>query len=323
VAEHNAPPSNSPFRAGWLSLLLGGGASGALFLLGFLRILSPLPLYGAAINDGWLAALVGAAAGYALVAWFQPPMVSIGLFFGGIALAPVIAGWVAWRDGRYALDGARLGQAVAAIAATGAVVGALMVAVYDRAAGKAGASTEALKAMFAKVQEQFISADLPPDTLEALRAPYDQIAQLPIGAIEAALSNGWALVHLLAAWIMMGFARRGGVPAAQVDYRTIQTPLWAYAALGVSAAAALVAGDSRAGPMIAAAILSLPFLMEGLAVVHAVTAKRQAEGRLPAPLRVGFLTLTWLLTLTTPVLNVVITLIGMTDRWLGWRRRFA
>jgi hypothetical protein len=297
-----------------------GVSSGLLFLLPFIGFLALIPLYLAALSAGWMNALLAGAAGGLVVALAAPPEISLVIYLAGFAFAPVLAAFMIWGDSAWLrpVDGVSVGRGLASIAGLGAAL-SLTIVLYVEAQSGVGATSVQIKQLVTQTFQAL--ADSPqatPEQAAQFRAMMEQAkTNFQPGLVEGALAGGWMLLHVFSAWIAVLWSKRAGRPGGEMAFADLECPRWAFAGIGLAALATLIAADARIGPAVALTILVVPFMLEGLAVIHTVTRTWDFLG----PLRPAFLAVVWLLTLITPPLNGVVTLIGMTDRWLGLRAR--
>ncbi|MEZ5906276.1 MAG: DUF2232 domain-containing protein [Geminicoccaceae bacterium] len=119
-----------------------------------------------------------------------------------------------------------------------------------------------------------------------------------------------ALAQLLA--LRGGQAQRPGAPLAE-----LWLPAWCGPALAIGTLAALVAGGDLAFfAQGLAALLAVPFLMQGLAVVHSLAHRLPARGLALAGFYLVLILFSW-------PLVVVVVVLGLVEDWAHLRRRLA
>jgi hypothetical protein len=119
-----------------------------------------------------------------------------------------------------------------------------------------------------------------------------------------------ALAQLLA--LRGGQAQRPGAPLAE-----LWLPGWCGPALAIGTLAALVAGGDLAFfAQGLAALLAVPFLMQGLAVVHSLAHRLPARGLALAGFYLVLILFSW-------PLVVVVVVLGLVEDWAHLRRRLA
>ncbi len=148
---------------------------------------------------------------------------------------------------------------------------------------------------------------------DAMRPLFEIIAPIVPGMVVAA----WMTVAMVNGALAQAFALRTGRalrPAPDIAQTELPKPL--SAALAVAAGLALL-GPGALGVVGANAtvVLSMPFLILGLAVVHAATRGLRARGLLLGGLYAVTAILTW------PVIAIIA--LGLIDQGFGLKRRFA
>jgi len=119
-----------------------------------------------------------------------------------------------------------------------------------------------------------------------------------------------AIAQLLA--LRAGRAQRPGFALAQ-----LALPVWCGPALGIAAAATLVAGgDTAFFAQGLAALFAVPYLLQGLAVVHCVANRLPARGLALASFYLVLLLFSW-------PLVVAVVVLGLVEDWAQLRRRLA
>lgn len=172
---------------------------------------------------------------------------------------------------------------------------------------------------------------LPAGQLETRKALVDALVKLnptlPAGELDAALAvmlqlaAGLLALVLLGAWTcglalgrsLQARLRRPGAFAQ--EFRALRFGR-AYSLLAVAALAAAFWLRLAAGGLAVelALVLALPLLLQGLAVMHAETARRGWWRRLPWAVYV-------MLVLATPQIGSLLVMLGLMDNWLDFRSR--
>jgi hypothetical protein len=102
-----------------------------------------------------------------------------------------------------------------------------------------------------------------------------------------------------------------------VALATLWLPGWCAPAFAVAVVAAFVAsGDAAYFAQGLAALLAVPYLLQGLAVVHSAADRVKARGLVLAAFYVVLLLFSW------PLL-VGVVLLGLLEDWAQFRRRMA
>lgn len=304
--------------AGLASALLFLGSAGTLLFSPPLYTAALMPLYGAAIYTGWLSVLVAGGVGTLVVSAVQPPVGSLGIYFGSVVLAPAVLAYIAMGNHRTLprIDGRQLGRALAALAVIGAMVGAGAVVMLESSAGQAGVTSDMIRAMWAQAVAGLDLRGLDSATAAAQRAEMvEQFNAVGDGAFEMAFIELGVLCHILAAALVTIFAGRARGPQVTPRFSSVTAPRWLLGAIALAGIATLLAGEAKVAPLVALAALAMPFLIEGLAVLHVVSRHW--------PMRALVLTLAYVGALFVPLVRFVLTLVGMADHWLEWRKKVA
>lgn len=314
-----------------------GAAAALLFLFGaglglslagtFLVLASPLPIYVAGLGWGSLAAggagavaVMGAtlygdplAASVFSVAFVMPAFLLTHLAVS--PLAPAAGGGggeVLWRSA------SALALALVAIGLTEVAVAALALAAGD--AGLAGNIRERLAALMAAAYG--VQPGAGDDG--AIAAIVDLWDSLVLGAIVAAVM----LAHAALGALAQGLVRSAGVlrRPAPVFWR-LRLPAWLAvlaAALAITAFALDMAVAGREGPAAFAVylltgfllVLGAGFLLQGLAVLHALTRGMSAQ---PLVLAGCYMTVL----VFQPFGALAFAAVGFAECWAGFRERFG
>ncbi|ANX04055.1 hypothetical protein [Immundisolibacter cernigliae] len=152
-------------------------------------------------------------------------------------------------------------------------------------------------------------------------------AKLPAGELEAALDVMLQLAGGLLALVLLGTWTGGLALARSLQARLRRPGAFAqefralrfgraYSLLVVAAVAAALTLRLAAGGLAVelALVLALPLLLQGLALVHAETARRGWWSRLPWAVYL-------MLVLATPQIGSLLVLLGLMDNWLDFRNR--
>ncbi len=290
--------------------LLFGSISTGSFGAALLAYFAAAPLFLVGLSLGWLSAAAAALIGAVVVAGI------IGLFAGGyfslVVGLPVAVlcrqALLSRPDGQGGVEWYPSGRLVAAVSALGAAALLAMLAV---------AVVEGVDPRSAVQQaiESIMDAGLPPEIAERARSQgiAERIAGFLPGTAAAALFLTLALDGVLGQAIAarLDIARRP-TPV----WREMTLPVWPTFALGLSCLAGIAAGGvlEYIGRNLAI-VFAVPFLFQGLAVVHTVAA------RLPARMvwLIGFYLLG--LVMAWPVLLVVA--FGLAEPFIGLRARLG
>ena len=297
----------------WTGAAVLGAISGALYLAAFalpggvvLASLTQAPLFLAGLSLGLPAALAASAAS-ALVVSGVTGLVG-GLLHGLVNGLPVLLLVQRALLSRRAVDGGvewyppgllvswLTGLALVALAS----LLALLASAEGGIAGAVQRQIEAMLPIFGPNQE-------------AMRPLFETIAPVVPGMIVAA----WMLVTMLNGALAQSVLLRAGRAARPApDIATTELPRVLAAGLAIVGGLALL-GPGALGVVGANAtvVLTVPFLVLGLAVVHAATKGVRARALLLGGLYAVTAILTW------PV--IVIVALGLIDQGFGIKRRFA
>jgi hypothetical protein len=144
----------------------------------------------------------------------------------------------------------------------------------------------------------------------------EHVAEVLAMVIPGIVAASWMVMAVVNGTLAQGILTRFGANWRPTPYLAgLGLPLWLPVALGVGAGATMLGGTLRFIGINVIIMLSVPFCLAGLAVLH--MAVRQLAH--PAMALIGFYTLAavfgW------PFL--VIALLGLLESWLGLRHRLA
>ena len=147
-------------------------------------------------------------------------------------------------------------------------------------------------------------------------ADRDQAAELVAMVIPGMIAASWMVMLVANGSLAQGVLARFGINwRPSPDLAGLDLPLWVPAALGLAAAAVVFGGAPRFIGINMLIVLSVPFCLAGLAVLHAVVRHMSH----PAMALVGFYLLAALF--GWPFLAIAV--LGLLESWLGLRRRLA
>lgn len=309
--------------AGLASALLTLTASNGL--LGFvLSYLAPLPLLLAGLTHGVLAVGIAGAAGTAISGLN-------GLATGGVFLATfAVPAVILVRQALLARPAEEAGAAAEPVSGAlewypagrlllwlvGWATGMFAVAVLATAGHDGGLpgtiqpALEKVLVAFQQVNADTAAREANPAELAATMAPL----------LPSAIAFGWLLVMVINGALAQGLAvllKQNRRPSPQ--YRAVVMPRMLAGLLAVAVVAAFVLphGSAYIG-ITMATVLAVPFLLQGLAVMHGLAARTAMPGFLLAAfyavLVVGSL---------GGFLIVLVAILGLIEQWAGFRRRLA
>jgi hypothetical protein len=136
--------------------------------------------------------------------------------------------------------------------------------------------------------------------------------------VPGIVAVSWVLMTLINAAIAQFLALRGGqAQRPTIAIVDLWLPRWCGPALGVTALAALLAGgDAAFFAQGLAALFAVPYLLQGLAVVHSAAARLQGRGLVLTGFYVVLVLFSW-------PLVVGVVLLGLIEDWAHFRRRLA
>jgi len=136
--------------------------------------------------------------------------------------------------------------------------------------------------------------------------------------IPGIVAVSWVLMTLVNAALAQFLALRGGqAQRPAIAFAELLLPRWCGPALGITTLAALlVGGDAAYFAQGLAALFAVPYLLQGLAVVHSAAARLQARGLVLTAFYIVLVLFSWPL-----VLGIV--LLGLLEDWAHFRRRLA
>ncbi len=311
------------------ALLVMATATGPLgFLLGYL---APMPLFFAGLTHGVPAVAMAGAVGAGLSALD-------GLLAGGVYLlmfaAPVtlvvrqalLARPAAEAGPDAAIRGAEIsgdlewyppGRLLAWLVGWSLGLFALALLVT---ADSEGGLTGALEPLLT----QFLTA-LPPDALGA-QSQRLGTEGLDIAAVAHRLALMMPAVFCVAWLVMMvingtlaqglaGMIRQNRRPGPQ--YRALTLPRFLVISLAAASVAGAVSSDqTRFAALTVAAVLVIPFFLQGLAVVHVLAARAAASGLVLAAFYAA-------LVVAGALVGGLVLILGLIEEWAGFRRRLA
>jgi hypothetical protein len=304
------------------------GALGALLLVAALRqsvlgvlvgaMLSPLPLAMVAFGLG---------AAYLPVAVVSGAVTVVVMYGGSFALVPVYLaldvapvavlsrlGLATQITGGGTVSGAVLGRTISwlVLAAFAAVVVGLML-IPTGPEGIEATLRARIEQVLAAVPASGAGAG-PGIDLAAARA---EMVRTVAGLLPGAAAWDWCLRAILSASLgQMMLTRMKLALWPTPAYRELAVPQWLLALFGAAAIAAVaLKGDAGFIAGNAAAILGLPLLLQGLAVVHSAAR--------PMKQRLAWLVVFYVLALVTAgISSVLLVGLGMMDHFLQIRARY-
>ena len=292
--------AGSGAAAAALYLVVLTGSPGAMIL----AYLSQLPLFAAGL---WLGTPAAVAAGLTAIAvLFAAGGTTAAALYAGLYAVPIMLlvrqALLARRTADGALEWYPPGLLAVWLTALGLLVLAGAVLFFGGPAGLQALMRESLAPALGRLIDE-------PKASEPL---VDVIALVAPGAIAAS----WMIMTASNAILAQGLlARFGAAWRPSPDLAALGLPMWFSGLLAIAAGLAMVAGGPRFVGVNLLIVLSVPFCLAGLAVVH-TAVRRWPRPQVPL---VAFYVLASLF--GWPLL--VVTALGVLDAPLGLRRRLA
>ena len=295
--------------AGALSgLMYASLTAGNIFSLVFV-FFAPLPLFAAGLAFGLTSAIVAIAAGVALSAVvggpFDIPFGAPGyVLFEGVPAAVLVRQALLSRQEGGAAQWYPPGHLLTwlvGLAAVYFVVAAL--ALSGSPGGLVGAIEAALGSWMEGAQETELAADAA------------EMIEFMAGRLPAAVAMVWVFsvaVNMALAQAILVRRRRNRRPSPA--FSSIEVPVVVMFPFVATLALAFVPGTLGFIGLTLAVIISIPYFLVGLAVLHTVSR--------PWPMREIILGAVYILTIVVFWLLIVLTTLGFVERWLRLRRRF-
>ena len=316
-------------------IALGGGLLGALLFLSVrtgtpvaavLMFLSPAPLFAVGLSQGFAAVLIASAtalAAVAVAAWGSAVFIYL--------LCIVLPVLIVVRQGLLSRPGPQAGTQqwyppgllLGWLAGYGLVV---LVGAIIWYIGVDGGLEGTIRANLAAAFKQMSDRQVEPH----LGALLDMVARYLAGAVIST----WLLAACVSATLaQFVLARAGRARRPTPRFSALGLPRWMSLAFGAGILLALFPGPAGTFGRNAVIVLSIPFLLAGLAVIHALSAyamrrpANSAAGTAPAPqfvlARSVFLGLVYVMLIRFAWPALFIVILGIVDQWLLLRRRFA
>lgn len=296
----------------WLLAAAAGLVSAAVFVIGnsgspstmILAYLAPAPLFLAGLALGWLAALAAGAAGTLLALLIGGPVVALGYLVINAAPVAILV--------RQALLSRQTADGSVEWYPPG------LLAAWLTGIGMAGLAAMALALIADGVGLEDTVRRFTAEFAEVIGTPHPElfvslVAPLLPGSVAAVwmltLTVNGALAQAGAAWV-----KRNRRPAP--DIGALHLPFWP-AVIGAAAAVAGLSVGGDAGYFLRnlAVVAAVPFLLQGLSVVH-VLSRRTGAG---IPMLAVFYTLLVVL----GWVSLLIVLLGLVEQVVGIRARLA
>lgn len=316
-------------------IALGGGLLGALLFLSvrtgtpvaaLFMFLSPVPLFAVGLSQGFPAALIAGAtalAAVAVAAWGS----AILIYLLCIVLPVMIVMYRALLSRPGAQAGVQQwyppGLMLGWLTSYGLIV---LVGAIIWYIGVKGGLEGAIRANLADAFKQLSDRKVEPQ----LGALLDMVARYLAGAVIST----WLLATCVSATLAQyGLTRAGRALRPTPRYSMLTLPRWMGFVFGAAVVMAMLPAPVGTFGRNAVIILTIPFLLAGLAVIHALSGyaiRRPAAataGTGPAPqlllARSVFLGLVYVMLIRFAWPALFIVILGIVDQWVLLRRRFA
>lgn len=299
-----------------LLIAVGGGLASAVFYLSFrsgfpgamaLTYLAPVPVLAAGLSCGFRTAVIAAAvANLAILIGVHAP--AAGMYAAITAVPALIAVRLSLLSRPAGEQGTPewypSGHLVAWFCAYG--LGLLALAgVYflGEQGGLEGASRRMLQAVFSQVMVGHTPA---------MKLSIDALALYLPGMLLLV----WLLVTILNAIFAQNILLRLGHAIRPAPaYSEFQLPVWLSIALAAAILLAFLEGAAGMLGKNAALLLSTPFFLLGLAVIHTLSRRIPSRGTVLAVLYFLLILVGWL--------SAVIVILGVVEQWISLRQRYA
>jgi len=131
------------------------------------------------------------------------------------------------------------------------------------------------------------------------------------------------LMLIANATIMQGILNRAGLALRpSPSYIAIELPRWLSGALAAAVVAAFLPGTIGILGQNAALVLSIPFLLLGLTVIHTLSRRTPNPRMVLVAIYFALFLFVALVNISLPVLPLLV-LLGIAEQWISLRRRFA
>ncbi|NJD07912.1 MAG: hypothetical protein FIA97_15670 [Methylococcaceae bacterium] len=271
-------------------------------------------LAGMALNliSGAAAALVtlrqGPAEGLRVLGWAIPVMAVIGMLAGpgdAVALPLAVLQWLPVV--LLALVLRESGSLRSSLVTAFGFGFLAVIGVYSVAGDVAGRLMESMQQGLATVP-----ADRLPDDPENIKDYWSVFSHFVTGSLVGVVVGGWVMVLLLARCWQAALYNPGGFRA---EFIALRMPTWlAYLGLGLLGLAWLQQGWVSEVAWNLVILLSLLFLVGGLAVLHGILANSGSRRLMLTGVYLA-------LFLLFPHAPIWVGLLGFSDVWLDWRSR--
>ncbi len=180
-----------------------------------------------------------------------------------------------------------------------------------------------LREIFAQILDQS-GANYRSDAEKTLVTKLLQVATNRMAPLLAGFLLSIYLLMLIAnATIMQGILNRAGLSRRpSPSYVTMELPRWLSGALAAAVVVAVLPGTIGILGQNAVLILSIPFLLLGLTVIHTLSRRTPNPGMVLVAIYFALFLFVALINISLPILALLV-LLGIAEQWTSLRQRFA
>jgi len=306
--------------SGFLLIAVGGGLASAVFYLSVrvgspmaagLTYLAPAPLLAVGLSRGLIAGAIAALVGALALA------LGVGLLAALLYLAAAgLPSLIVTRQGLLSRPGAGPGTVewyppgllMGWLTVYGLVLLAGMFLAFANAeGGLEGEIRRAIDGVFSAFEKTRGGA---------LDPGMRRFAEAVAPFIPGWLISAWLVVFVVNGAVAQGLLTRIGQAGRPTPpYAAVELPFWLAAVLAAALLLSLLPGALGRFGQNALPVLSTPFLLCGLAVIHTLSRRLPGRGAVLAAVYLMLVLLGWL--------SLLLAVLGLAEQWLGLRRRFG
>jgi hypothetical protein len=297
-------------------IAIGAGLASAVFYLAFrsgvpgmlaLTYLAPVPLVAAGLGAGFVSAAIATAIATTTLLAGMDARVA-GLYLVATAIPALIVSWHAIKARTDEITGTTewypIGQILGWLTIYGLILLAGAVLYFaDGPDGLEGACRAFLRNFFDHFK---------PAGADNVKFPVDEIARYFPGM----LISVWLLITMVDSVLAQNLLARAQKSLRPTPaYRQFEIPRWLEFAFLAAIIASFLPGTAGMLGRNAAPVLSTPFFLLGLAVIHTLSQRISARGAVLAGVYFLLVIVGWL--------TAIIVLLGLVEQWISLRRRFS
>ena len=298
---------------GFLIALVGGLACGLLFMAirtgspGAIALtyISAIPLLLVGLSQGLIPVLISSAIAIGCI-FLGLHSKAVGIFLV-IAAIPTI---IVVRQALFSRQGVKpgeiewypIGLILSWLTGCGLLIlGIMSIAVLGEAEGLSGASKRLLQNVFSRVP-----ASSPQATI---------LIQVMAKYLPGMLLSVWLLITIINTTLAQNILCRFGYAIRpRPSYSSFNLPGWMSIALAISILSSLIPGLLGDVGRNAAPLLSTPFFLLGLAVIHNLSHRVALRGAVLAGVYILLIIVGWL--------SAIVVLLGVLEQWVSLRNRY-